>query len=203
MIKKFFEKSYFWFRPRLEEQLLEVMKQVSGERNICWVTRLYEYNSDVPYGRERLYKPAVDAFFFKVLNRVWRASETAEFWEYVDVEDDVRKFVCGDTTVGNYIRCLAKVLKNEKGLELKVQEDWPKLWQNSQMQGKKVFDNLYSVYKLETSSLYADNCAGYTGSFRHKMQKMICYRLGIKHQEVPPALSDVASMVAFYVSQSL
>ncbi len=203
MIKKFFEKSYFWFRPRLEKQLFDVMKQVSGECNFGLDTRMYEYNPDVPYGREKLYKPAVDAFFFKVLKRVWRASETAEFWVYVDAENGVRNFVCSDTTVGNYVRCLAKVLKNEKGLELKVQENWSKLWQNSQMQGKKVFDNLYAVYKLETSSLYADNCAGYTGSFRYKMQKMICCQLGIKHQKVPLALSDVASVVSFYVAQSL
>lgn len=202
MIEKFFEKLYFWFRPRLEKQLLEVMKQVSGEKNICSITRLYEYNPDVPYGKERLYKPAVDAFFFKVLNRVWSASETIEFWERTD-EYGVHKFINSDTTVGNYVRCLAKVLRREKGLKLKVQKDWSELWQNSQIRGKKVFDYLYGCYRFETRSFYADDCAGYSGSGRHKMQKGICYKLGIKYQDVPKALNDVASMLAFYVAKSL
>ena len=203
MIKKFFEKLYFWFRPRLEKQLFEVMREVSGEHNFGLDTRMYEYNPDVPYSKERLYKPAVDAFFFRVLNKVWSVSETVKLMDCVRDRTGWHKIISSNTTVGDYVHALAKVLKKEKGLQLKIHENWSQLWLESQVRGKKVFNCLNARYNLATYTFYLDNCAGYADDELHIMREKICRELEIEPQKLPSGLNEIASVLAFYVAKSL
>ena len=176
---------------------------MSGECNFGLDTRMYEYNPDVPYGKERLYKPAVDAFFFRVLNKEWSASETVKLIDCVRDRTGWHKIISSDTTVGDYVCALAKVLKKEKGLQLKVQENWSQLWLESQVRGKKVFNYLNAHYNLATYNFYLDNCAGYADDELRIMRENICRKLKIEPQKLPSGLNEIASMVAFYVAESL
>ena len=160
------EKLYFKFRPKLEKNLYEIIKQ--GETSVSLDTVLYDFLREEDEGK--LLKIAVDAYFYKLFF-VFDALKTARA---KNLERGLAKvYVERDITVADYIARLAKVIAEDGKHIPEVNEDIKMLWGEMQERAKLVLFYLQKKHRLCFYDLYAYGVPNYSREDLHLIHQEI------------------------------
>lgn len=199
MKKNWRERIYFWFRPQMEKDLFGLLKIVSEDTDMTLGTVLHGFVPRHENTCSILFKPAVDAFFYKRVG-FFDAADTAVVEMYSSSAGRTGKIVKTDISVRRYVKKLARRL-SEAGIHTVKPGDlsvWREEWQHAQQLGKKICYFMAARYELKDFEMYE---YGFP-RFERRVIEQVLRELSVefrRDEDDSPKLKNMASLTAYYL----
>jgi len=202
--------AYMLFRPKTEKMLFRLFKTACSDK-----LNLNSILVDTAPSRfmdgNLIYKLSVDAFMFNILPDIYDVSVTARKEQYHDRQEICRIENKCNTSVRDYIRCMAKII-NKSNISFSsifnyLMKDIMRLkqsWSDLQCAGIAVYNLLNKEFDIRDDDFYAHGYPKFNcfqmNSLEHKIAKLLKIPYNRPQNVI---LKNLATIIAYHVSRTI